>query len=116
MVSKQELIDAVWPDAHVDENNIAQNISVLRKALAAFSPDEYVQTLPRRGYRFVGAVTEDSAARNGGATQILADPTLPAGTYRREGNVLSVDPAVVESFAAFFIEHHLKGTPLRGPR
>ena len=56
------------------------------------------------------------AAANPAATVILADPSVPAGHYRRDGNVLSVDPTVVESFAASFIEDHLKGTPLRGPR
>ena len=56
------------------------------------------------------------AAANPAATFILANSSVPAGHYRRDGNVLSVDPTVVESFAAFFIEDHLKGTPSRGPR
>ena len=56
-----------------------------------------------------------SAARPG-ALRIVADESVPAGHYRREGNVLSAHPTVVESFAASFIEHQLKGTPLRGPR
>ena len=48
--------------------------------------------------------------------QVVPDESIPAGHYRREGNVLSAHPSVVESFAASFIEHQLKGTPLRGPR
>src|SRR3954471_15651512 len=54
VVSKQELIDRVWPDSHVEENNLAQNISLVRKTLASVDgKTEYVQTLPRRGYRFL---------------------------------------------------------------
>jgi TolB-like protein/tetratricopeptide (TPR) repeat protein len=43
----------VWPDAFVEEGNLTQNISVLRKALGEKS---YIQTIPRRGYRFVGDI------------------------------------------------------------
>src|SRR5215468_11157442 len=54
VVDRNELMRAVWPDTAVEENNVSQAISALRKALAD-DPDEprYVQTLPRRGYRFV---------------------------------------------------------------
>ena len=63
VISKEDLLDRVWPDAHVDENNLAQNISLVRKALAAADPaTEYVQTLPRRGYRFVVPVTRTAQA------------------------------------------------------
>src|ERR1051325_11147198 len=63
VVSKRELIDRGWPASHVEENNLAQHISLLRKTLAAVDPKtEYVQTLARRGYRFAAAVeTEDDA-------------------------------------------------------
>src|SRR5688500_1554897 len=58
VVSKQELIDHIWPDSHVAENNLAQSISALRRTLsAADAGTEFVQTLPRRGYRFVAPVT-----------------------------------------------------------
>ena len=49
-------------------------------------------------------------------TFIAGDPSVPEGKYRRDGNVLWAHPSVVESFAVFFIEDQLKGTPLRGPR
>jgi DNA-binding winged helix-turn-helix (wHTH) protein len=62
VISKHDLLDRVWPDAHVDENSLAQNISLVRKALAAVDPaTDYVQTLPRRGYRFVAPVTRHRA-------------------------------------------------------
>jgi DNA-binding winged helix-turn-helix (wHTH) protein len=53
VVSKDELMKAVWPDAFVEESNLAQNVFVLRKALGD-TPDDrrYIVTLPGRGYRF----------------------------------------------------------------
>jgi eukaryotic-like serine/threonine-protein kinase len=54
VVTKDELLKNVWPDAFVDENNLTQSISVLRKALDQ-RPGEnnYITTLPGRGYQFV---------------------------------------------------------------
>lgn len=59
VVSKDELMREVWPDAFVEEGSLARNISVLRKALGE-SPTEhqYIETIPRRGYRFVATVSE----------------------------------------------------------
>jgi len=60
-LEKDELMKAVWPDSFVEEVNLAHNISVLRKALGQ---DEggirFIETLPRRGYRFVAAVRQIS--------------------------------------------------------
>jgi pimeloyl-ACP methyl ester carboxylesterase/DNA-binding winged helix-turn-helix (wHTH) protein/class 3 adenylate cyclase len=52
VLTKQELMRKVWPDSFVEENNLAQNVSILRKALGG----DYIQTVPKRGYRFVGDV------------------------------------------------------------
>src|SRR5271156_6482857 len=57
VVSKDELMKAVWPDAFVEEANLSQNIFVLRKALGDTPEDRrYIVTLPGRGYRFVEQV------------------------------------------------------------
>lgn len=50
VVSKEDLLSLVWQDSFVEENNLAQNVSALRKALGA---ESYIQTVPKRGYRFV---------------------------------------------------------------
>lgn len=55
VVEKDRLMKEIWPDAFVEEGNLTQNISVLRKALSGEGHD-YIQTVPRRGYRFVGLV------------------------------------------------------------
>src|SRR5689334_1554483 len=57
VLTKKELMQQVWPDSFVEENNLAQNISILRKALGKSREGEpYIQTVPKRGYRFVGDV------------------------------------------------------------
>src|ERR1041385_8712301 len=58
-LGKQELIETIWPDSFVEENNLAQNISILRKALGQTSEgQDYIQTVPKRGYRFAAEVKE----------------------------------------------------------
>jgi eukaryotic-like serine/threonine-protein kinase len=59
ILEKDDLMKRVWPDTIVEENNLTQNISALRKALGQ-SPAEkpYIETLPRRGYRFIATVRE----------------------------------------------------------
>ena len=57
VVSKDELMKAVWPDAFVEEANLSQNIFMLRKALGDTPEDRrYIVTLPGRGYRFTAEV------------------------------------------------------------
>ena len=82
VLTKRELLDRVWPDTFVDENNLAQNISLVRKALGNVDPSvEDVQTIPRRGYRFVANVVEcgetatsetDGCAASACSTSIVA--------------------------------------------
>jgi pimeloyl-ACP methyl ester carboxylesterase/DNA-binding winged helix-turn-helix (wHTH) protein len=57
VMTKKELMQQVWPDSFVEENNLAQNISILRKALGkTHEREDYIQTVPKRGYRFIGDV------------------------------------------------------------
>lgn len=59
VVSKDDLMKRVWPDTFVEEGNLTQNISLLRKALGE-SPGgvQFIETVPRRGYRFVAPINE----------------------------------------------------------
>src|ERR1700722_16722862 len=57
VLTRDELLKNVWPDTFVDENSLAQSISVLRRALEEKPGDNsYVVTLPGRGYQFVSPV------------------------------------------------------------
>ena len=59
VVHKDELMKQLWPDTIVEENNLTQQISMLRKALGE-RPGEhrYVLTVPGRGYRFIAEINE----------------------------------------------------------
>jgi TolB-like protein/DNA-binding winged helix-turn-helix (wHTH) protein/Tfp pilus assembly protein PilF len=61
IVEKEELLEKVWPGVFIEEGNLARHIFNLRQVLGD-SPDgrKYIETIPRRGYRFVAAVREDS--------------------------------------------------------
>ena len=56
VVPKEELLRRVWPDTFVEEANLSVNVSILRKALGAGPEGDWIRTVARRGYRFVGAV------------------------------------------------------------
>ncbi len=59
LVEKDALLKEVWPDAFVEEGALSRSVSVLRKALAEAERDhKYIETVPKRGYRFVAPVTE----------------------------------------------------------
>jgi len=56
LLEKDELISMLWPDSFVEEGSLSNNIFLLRKALG--EDPAYIETVPRRGYRFVGAVRQ----------------------------------------------------------
>jgi DNA-binding winged helix-turn-helix (wHTH) protein/TolB-like protein/Flp pilus assembly protein TadD len=59
VVTKEELMALLWPDAIVEEANLSQHIYVLRKALGEGAQDHsYIVTVPGRGYRFTASVRE----------------------------------------------------------
>ena len=74
LVTKQELLDAVWPQIAVEENNLNHNVSVLRKALGEKATgQQYIETVPRVGYRFAAPV--DAAVPQTGASAASAVKT-----------------------------------------
>lgn len=62
VVDKDELMKLVWPDTTVEEVGLARNISLLRKALGD-AGESYIETIPKRGYRFVAQLSEMAPAR-----------------------------------------------------
>jgi DNA-binding winged helix-turn-helix (wHTH) protein/Flp pilus assembly protein TadD len=59
MLDKDEMMKELWPDAFVEEGNLARYISILRKILGRNeSGHQYIETVPKRGYRFVAQVNE----------------------------------------------------------
>lgn len=73
VVTKAELLDEVWPDAVVGDDSVAKAVSDLRVALGdPPAAPRYVQTVPRRGYRFIGELVDLSKPK----------PTPPSGNAR----------------------------------
>jgi DNA-binding winged helix-turn-helix (wHTH) protein/Tfp pilus assembly protein PilF len=78
LVSKDQLMEAVWAGSFVEDASLPRTIHVIRRALGATeeTPDHFIQTVPTKGYRFVAPVTrvtEDSA------TVVTANPAVAAG-------------------------------------
>ena len=76
VLDKERLMEAVWPDSIVEENNLSQNISTLRRIFGETPGSHgYIVTVPGRGYRFVAQVREQTD--NGSATVEAEEATGP---------------------------------------
>lgn len=88
LVHKDELISRVWPDAVVEEGNLAHNISALRKTLGEpATGQKYIETVPGRGYRFVAKVQEVQHRESGPRLEFCLPAMKPAVAHlvqRRE--------------------------------
>src|SRR5213078_611938 len=76
VLDKERIMEAVWPDSIVEENNLAQAISKLRQVLGETpGSDSYIVTVPGRGYRFAADVSQRAADKISGASEEHA--TIP---------------------------------------
>ena len=79
-VEKAAIMDAAWPGLVVEENNLAAQISAIRRVLARVPEGEdWIETLARRGYRYIGPVLE-----------IAGEPASPVSAERRRTNLPQV--------------------------
>ncbi len=121
LLEKDELMKAVWPDTVVEEANLANNISILRKTLGE-SGQRYIETVSKRGYRFIANVRElrisDTAMQDGwvitGKTNQDAQPAPAPPRSRRYlsfavGGVaaLSVIGGLLASYQIYYKGRHL---------
>ena len=72
----------VWTDAFVEEANLNRAISVLRKALGESPTLRYIETVPKRGYRFIAPVIVNSADPTPAAGPVERQPYAPASIVR----------------------------------
>jgi TolB-like protein/DNA-binding winged helix-turn-helix (wHTH) protein/Flp pilus assembly protein TadD len=78
LLAKEELMERVWPGSYVEEANLAQQIFTLRKALGDNNGSQYIETVPKRGYRFVAPV-------RGVAAMPVQEALSPQATLRWVG-------------------------------
>lgn len=102
LLDKEELMRRVWPDTFVEENNLTVSMSALRKALGDGAGGlKYIETVPRRGYRFVAnvrktppAVTDQSLDTE--ARLLLTRQTISSITIEEEEEEILNTAAVIE--------------------
>ncbi|MBA3440654.1 MAG: PD40 domain-containing protein [Pyrinomonadaceae bacterium] len=88
LVMKDELLKAIWPDSFVEEGNLSVNIFALRKALGDVHHEhKYIETVPKRGYRFVAPVREvlDADAHAAVEQHTTAQISVPEGRSNQDG-------------------------------
>src|SRR5215218_6021812 len=91
VLPKERMLTEIWEGSFVEENNLAQNISLLRKVLGENSDTKFIETVPKFGYRFIAEVRTDepgvevfeqTRARvfvdDGGPLHISVDSARPA--------------------------------------
>ncbi|MGZ4982997.1 MAG: winged helix-turn-helix domain-containing protein, partial [Chthoniobacterales bacterium] len=80
VLDKERLMEAIWPDVVVEENNLSQNISTLRRVFGETpGSHNYIVTVPGRGYRFVAEVTRP-ASDTKPPSRTTPEPAVPVST------------------------------------
>lgn len=99
VLTKREMLDAVWQDAFVEEGNLTQNIYTLRKTLGK-QPDggEWIETLPRKGYVFSGDVKTASED----VESLLESPDVQRSRFKTVRLGLALLLLLVLAVAAYF--------------
>jgi TolB-like protein len=83
LVEKDVLLQRVWPDVAVEEGNLTKGVFSLRQVLDRDAPARYIETIPKRGYRFVASVTAVSPGLTGpAATQAALDNSIAVLPFR----------------------------------
>lgn len=98
LLTKDDLLRAVWPGLVVDEVNLSVNVSTLRKVLGAAPAGEWIETVPRQGYRFNAAVDVSDVATDARIQSSHEEP-LP-GTVAAEVTGSDAAPAAPRRRAA----------------
>ena len=98
LIEKDELMQKIWQDRFVEESNLTFNIKMLRRALEDnVQKPRFIETVPRRGYRFITEVrrveAEEKAAPENFSESKIAKPQISNGhrfSIERQGNVIAV--------------------------
>lgn len=120
LLKKDELMSAIWPDVTVDENNLSQNVSTLRRIFGREPPESgFIATVPGRGYRFTAPVIVSMAerARRAVPSTVTSQPAAP-----RQGRrplvaaailVAAVAAALAVAWGVYVTRFRTAGRPIR---
>ncbi len=82
LVRREEFIERLWPGSFVEENNLAYNIALLRKALGESQGGaKYIETVPGQGYRFISQVVEYKQSIPAPALTVGNEPQQPVDEF-----------------------------------
>jgi DNA-binding winged helix-turn-helix (wHTH) protein/Tol biopolymer transport system component len=101
VVEKNDLMQKIWNDVAVEENNLTQNISALRKILGDnLDGPRFIETIPKRGYRFIAPVkevSEEEPGNDGAAVPNWSERpgTVPSGEGGTQKRSPRIAPAIV---------------------
>jgi DNA-binding winged helix-turn-helix (wHTH) protein/TolB-like protein/tetratricopeptide (TPR) repeat protein len=125
LVDKQELIAAIWPDSFVEEGTLPRHVSDLRKALKdERAAPRYIETVPKRGYRFIADVREARPAPHSTQAAVLPHALSPAPLSADPRQTPSVRRGTLAVSGAAFaavvvtlmaVTGHLSGPPTATP-
>jgi DNA-binding winged helix-turn-helix (wHTH) protein/tetratricopeptide (TPR) repeat protein len=98
LVTRSELIALVWPDVVVEEGNLSYCISLVRKALGDdTAPHRYIETVPKQGYRFLGAMYRPDDVAPEAPPPVLANPASLESDASAAGAATGDEPLHVRS-------------------
>ena len=108
LVDKEQLMTLVWQEQFVEEGNINKNISMLRRALGeGDNGQQFIETVPKRGYRFIGDVRELTTGEAAASTRIPVRTTW----FRRRWIPVLVVPALLIAAVAYFLIYGRRVSP-----
>jgi len=117
IVEKGELLEKVWPGVYIEEGNLARRIFNLRQVLGE-SPDgsKFIETIPKRGYRFVGAVRDqgEEASSSAVASLISDQPQHLENDYKKRFWLIALGTLVIVS--AIYVTLRLHPTRTASPQ
>ena len=107
LVTKEQLLQEVWPGTFVEEANLSYTVSLLRKALGdEREPYRYVETVPKRGYRFIGVIDR---AHTGEPTPERVDVNVPLESEASVSAGVAAPELSSSSRHRSFVGRHLLG-------
>jgi len=114
LVDKDTLLKEIWPDTFVEEGSLTQNVSVLRKILTeARDGKEMIETIPKRGYRFIAPVREiePEAPPRPSPTGTPAPVKQVSPSWRRRLVWIAAIAVVALTGGGYFLWHHFSPRP-----
>ncbi len=118
IVGKEELLERVWPGVFIEEGNLSRRIFNLRQVLGENGDGRpYIETIPKRGYRFIAALQEDpaSSAAQTSAIQMAEAPAVAEGKEKKRFGLWPLGLSAVLALVAILVSQYFWRAPSAPP-